>query len=199
MRRYVRAHRPSVVTLGREEDAKQRELIVDAIAILNRERPVRLVVVGQIRPDHLDRLVRRIDARGVGDVVDVTGFVTDREYHELIESATCAVQLNSHANGEGSAAVGDAFAAGLPVITNIASCLELPDGTVAHVPSPTDAAAVAREIARVLDDADHRQGLRAGALRYAQSWTVDDVVGRLLEIARDDVDRMAASRHRVSA
>ena len=190
---------PVVVTLGREEDAKQRELIVDAIAILNRERPVRLAVVGQIRPDHLDRLVRRIDARGVGDVVDVTGFVTDREYHEWIESATCAVQLNSHANGEGSAAVGDAFAAGLPVITNIESCLELPDGTVAHLPSPTDATAIAREIARVLDDADHRQGLRAGALRYAQSWTVDDVVGRLLEIARDDVDRMAASRHRVSA
>jgi glycosyltransferase involved in cell wall biosynthesis len=190
---------PVVVTLGDEEDAKQRELIVDAIAILNRERRVRLAVVGQIRPDHVDRLVRRIDARGVGDVVDVTGFVTDREYHELIESATCAVQLNSHANGESSAAVGDAFAAGLPVITNVESCLELPDGTVAHVPSPADADAVAREIARVLDDADHRQRLRAGALRYARSWTVDDVVGRLLDIARDDADRMTASRHRVSA
>src|SRR2546430_11528132 len=73
---------PVVVTLGREEDAKQRELIVDAIAILNRERQVRLAVVGQIRPDHLDRLLRRIDARGVGDVVDVTGFVTDREYQD---------------------------------------------------------------------------------------------------------------------
>jgi glycosyltransferase involved in cell wall biosynthesis len=188
-----------VLTLGREEDAKQRELIVDAIAILNRERPVRLAIVGQIRPDHLDRLLRRIDARGVGDVADVTSFVTDREYHEWIESATCAVQLSSHDNGAGSAAVGDAFAAGLPVITNIESCLELPDGTVGHVPSPTDAAAVAREIARVLDDADHRRGLCAGALRYAQSWTVDDVVGRLLEIARHDVDRMAGSRHRVSA
>jgi len=188
-----------VVTLGREEDAKQRELIVDAIGLLNDERPVRLAVVGQIRPDHLDRLHRRIDTQGVGDVVDVTGFGTDREYHEWIERATCAVQLNSHAGGEGSAAVGDAFAAGLPVITNIASCLELPDGTVAQVPSPADAAAVAREIARVLDDADHRRGLRAGALRYAQSWTVDDVAGRLLEIARNDVDRMTASRHRVSA
>ena len=55
------------------------------------------------------------------------------------------------------------------------------------------------DAARVLDDADHRQGLRAGALRYAQSWTVDDVVGRLLEIARDDVDRMIGSRDRVSA
>ena len=111
----------------------------------------------------------------------------------------CAVQLNSHGNGEGSAAVGDAFAAGLPVITNIASCLELPDGTVARVPAPADAGAVACEIARVLDDADHGQALRAGAFRYAQSWTVDDVVGRLLDIARDDADRMTASRHRVSA
>ena len=156
-------------------------------------------MVGQIRPDHLDRLLRRIDARGVGDVADVTGFVTDREYHEWIEGATCAVQLSSNSNGEGSAAVGDAFAAGVPVITNIASCLELPDGTVAHVQAQADAGAVAREIARILDDADHRQRLRAGALRYAESWTVDDVVGRLLDIARDDVDRMATSRHRVSA
>jgi hypothetical protein len=67
------------------------------------------------------------------------------------------------------------------------------------VPAPADAGEVAREIAHVLDDADHRQGLRAGALRYAQSWTVDDVVGRLLDIAHDEVDRMAASRRRVSA
>ena len=84
---------PVIVTLGREDDAKQREADRRRIAILNRERQVRLAVVGQIRPDHVDRLVRRIDARGVGDVVDVTGFVTDREYHEWIETATSAVQL----------------------------------------------------------------------------------------------------------
>jgi glycosyltransferase involved in cell wall biosynthesis len=174
---------PLVVTLGREEDVKQRETIVDAIAILNRTRPVRLAVVGEIRPDHRARLQRRIDMHRLGDLVDVTGFVDDREYRTWVDRAVCAVQLREHSKGEGSAAVGDALAAGMPVVTNIPSCLELPAGTVAPVGTGADADTIARELDEILDDPDRRAGLRDGALRYARSWSVDDVTTRLLEIA----------------
>jgi glycosyltransferase involved in cell wall biosynthesis len=189
---------PLVVTLGREEDVKQRETIVDAIAMLNRTRPVRLAVVGEIRPDHRARLRRRIDLHGLADLVDITGFVDDREYRRWVTGAICAVQLREHSKGEGSAAVGDALAAGMPVITNIASCLELPQGTVQPVGAAADAETIARQLTRVLDDRAHRSRLREGAMRYAQSWSVDDVTTRLLEIASDGLRPLAPAIGRMS-
>jgi glycosyltransferase involved in cell wall biosynthesis len=190
---------PLVVTLGREEDVKQRETIVDAIAILNRERPVRLAVVGEIRPDHRARLQRRIDMHQLGALVDVTGFVDDREYRNRVDSAACAVQLREHSKGEGSAAVGDALAAGIPVITNIPSCLELPAGTVEPVGAGAGADAIARELERILDEPDRRERLRDGALRYARSWSIDDVTSRLIEIAGEGLRPVAPPLERVSA
>ena len=192
---------PLVTTLGRQEDAKQSETIVDAIAHLNRVRPVRLAIVGEIRPDHRTRLLRRIEDRGLGGMVETTGFVGDREYADWISRSACAVQLREHSKGEGSAAVGDALAAGLPVITNIPSCLELPDGTVERLEVTADAVAVARAIERVLDDAPLRRRLRDDALQYARSWSVDDVADRLVEIARRDsgAPQMATVHERVSA
>jgi glycosyltransferase involved in cell wall biosynthesis len=111
------------------------------------------------------------------------------------------VQLREHSKGEGSAAVGDALAAGMPVITNIPSCLELPDGTVERLDATADAAAVARAIERLLDDPPLRRRLRDGALRYARSWSVDDVADRLVGIARRDsgAPQVATVHDRVSA
>lgn len=177
---------PLVVTLGRQEDAKQPEMLIDAIAILNRSRPVRLAIVGEIRPDHRTRLRHRIATHGLGHGVEVTGFVTDREYQTWINRSACAVQLREHSMGEGSAAVADALAAGLPVVTNIPSCLELPDGTLERVAAGVDAEQVAITIERLLDDPARRHELQDGALRYASSWSVDDVVARLIDIARAD-------------
>jgi glycosyltransferase involved in cell wall biosynthesis len=190
---------PLVVTLGREEDVKQRETIVDAIAILNRTRPVRLAVVGEIRPDHRARLHRRIDLHRLGGFVEVTGFVDDRRYRRWVDRAVCAVQLREHSKGEGSAAVADALAAGMPVITNIASCLEMPEETVQPVGAAADAPTIAREVERVLDDPAHRGRLRDGALRYAQSWSVDDVATRIVEIASEGPRSRDSLLGRVSA
>ncbi|HKA93984.1 MAG TPA: glycosyltransferase, partial [Acidimicrobiia bacterium] len=177
---------PLVVTLGRQEDVKQPAMLIDAIAILNRSRPVRLAIVGEIRPDHRTRLRHRIAGHGLENAVDVTGFVTDRAYQAWINRSTCAVQLREHSMGEGSAAVGDALAAGVPVVTNIPSCLELPDGTLERLAVGADAEQVAIAIARLLDDPARRRELHDGALRYASSWSVDDLASRLIDIARAD-------------
>jgi glycosyltransferase involved in cell wall biosynthesis len=197
--RWETSHR-LVITLGRQEDAKQPEMLIDAIAILNRARSVRLAIVGEIRPDHRTRLRHRIATQGLENAVEVTGFVTDREYRRWINRAACAVQLREQSMGEGSAAVGDALAAGVPVVTNIPSCLELPDGTLERLAAGADAEQVAIAVARLLDDADRRHELRDGALRYASSWSVDDVASRLIDVARADSSAPAAPvRERLSA
>jgi glycosyltransferase involved in cell wall biosynthesis len=190
---------PLVVTLGRQEDAKQPEVLIDALGILNRTQPVRLAIAGQIRPDLSSRLRRRIDTAGLNGMVEVMGFVSDREYRDLINRSTCAVQLRRNSTGEGSAAVGDALAAGVPVITNIPSSSEFPDGTLERVPDSAGSDAIAREIQQLIDDPQRRRRLSDGALRYAQSWSFDDVATRLLELVLEDIRHTAAAPQAVTA
>jgi glycosyltransferase involved in cell wall biosynthesis len=187
-RQPAEADPPLVVTLGRQEDTKQAATLVDALAILNRTQPVRLAIVGQIRPDHRERLRRRIDAHGLGGLVEITGHVPDSEYRAWVQRSTCAVQLRERSQGEGSAAVGDTIAAGVPVITNIPSSLELPDAAVERAPVGAGSDGLARRIQHLLDHPEHRRRLRERALQYARSWTLDHVADRLLAIVRDDVE-----------
>jgi glycosyltransferase involved in cell wall biosynthesis len=183
---------PVVVSLGRQEDAKPLEMLIDAIAIVKRVRPARLAIVGEIRPEQRARLQRRVEVLRLGGIVEVTGFVTDHEYRNWINRAVCAVQLRAYGTGEGSAAVAHAVGAGLPVISNIPSCLELPDGTLQRITDTATAESIAAEIQLLLDHADRRARLREGALRYARSWSVDDVAARLLEIAERNLSPESA-------
>ena len=193
----VERHPPIVVTLGRQENVKQPETIVDAIAVLKRAQPVRLAIIGQIRPDHHARLRHRIGSYGLDDLVQVTGFVTDDEYRTWLEKATCAVQLREHSTGEGSAAVGDAIAAGVPVITNIPSALEFPDGTVERVGVSARVEDIAALVRRLIDDPERRRALCDRGLAYARSWSHDHVASRIVEMIGDDV-ATATRRHRVA-
>lgn len=175
---------PRVVSLGRQDlDAKQPELVLEAIALVVRSRPARLAIVGEIRPEFRTRLACRAEELGIGDVVEITGHVDDAEYQRRLEEAWCAVQLRrSPDDGAGSAAVNDGLAVGLPVITNIGSCRELPPDTVALVgqePTPHD---VAVEILRVLDDDDHRRRLCDGAYAHARTHSFEHLTTRLLDI-----------------
>jgi glycosyltransferase involved in cell wall biosynthesis len=190
---------PLIVTLGRQEAAKQPEVLIDALGILNRTQPVRLAIVGQIRPDLSSRLRRRIDAAGLNCMVEITGFVSDQEYRDWVNRAACAVQLRRDSTGEGSAAVADALAAGVPVITNIPSSSEFPAGTLERVPDRAGSDAIARCIQQLIDDPQRRRRLTEGALKYAQSWSFDEVATRLLEIALDDIRRPAAAPQAVTA
>jgi hypothetical protein len=113
----------------------------------------------------------------------------------------CAVQLRAHSNGEGSGAVCDAIGAGLPVVTNIPSALELPNGTLERITAAATPEMIAAEIQLLLTDSDRSAQLRAGALRYARSWSVDDVAARLVEIAERTLSRdtAPAAQQRVPA
>jgi glycosyltransferase involved in cell wall biosynthesis len=182
-RRVPAADPPQVVSLGRQDvDAKQPETVLEAMAMVVRSRPARLAFVGETRPELRAQLARRAEQLGVGDVVEITGHVDDREYQQRLEAASCGVQLRrSTVGGEGSAAVNDAIAVGLPVITNLMSCRELPAGTVQLLSSDAPRE-LADEILRVLDDGDHHRQLREHALAYARTWSFERMTERLLEI-----------------
>src|SRR5262249_25414981 len=173
-----------VVTLGRQDlDAKQPQLLLEAMASVLRTRRAHLALVGEIRPELQAQLTREADELGIADAFEITGYVDDAEYRRRLDAASCAVQLRrTSGNGEGSAAVNDALAAGLPVITNLVSCRELPAGTVQLTRPQAAPGELADEILRVLDDEQHRLRLQESALAYSRSWTFDHVTATLLEI-----------------
>ena len=175
---------PHVVSLGRQDsEAKQPELVLEAMAIVLRSRRAQLALVGQIRPELRAQLLRRAEELGIGDAVEIAGYVDDDEYRRWLQRASCAVQLRrSSGAGEGSAAVNDSIAVGLPVITNLMSCREIPAGAVQLVPPEASPGDIARDILRVLDDDEHRRRLSEGAVAYSRTWTFDHMTARLIEI-----------------
>ncbi len=175
---------PWVVSVGRQDlGAKQPQIVLEAMVIVLRARQARLAVIGQIGSELRTQLTRRADDLGIGNAVEITGYVDDREYQRRLEEATCAVLLRrSFATGEGSAAVNDALAVGVPVITNILSCRELPAGTVALVPPGATPSDIAAEILRMLDDHEHRHRASDAARSYGAAWSFEDLTGRLLHI-----------------
>jgi hypothetical protein len=93
------------------------------------------------------------------------------------------VQLRTVDFGESTGTAHDAMAAGIPVITNIASCRDLPAGTVVNI--GLDAGELARRLEEVLFDPTTASALTRHAHEHAQSWTFTDVA-RQLRVAIDD-------------
>jgi len=88
--------RPVVVSCGWLSRVKQPELIIEAIALLPAPRRPLLVFVGPSGEMGLrEDLFRLADARGVSDLVAVTGRVSDADYANWLSMATGAVQLRA--------------------------------------------------------------------------------------------------------
>ena len=161
---------------------KAPELIVDAVARLPRR--THLVFAGSCTTDSRRRIDERAAALGIADAVHITGYLDDESYRHWLQHAWCAVQLRTVDFGESTGTVHDAMAAGVPVITNVVSCRELPNGTVVNIDLDVDE--LARRLGDVLFDEHTARELTRRAQAHAESWTFADVARRL-HMVIDDV------------
>jgi glycosyltransferase involved in cell wall biosynthesis len=122
---------PLVVALGMVSMAKRPDALVDAVA----QAGCRLAFVGPCPPILVQVVTERARTRGIEDRVHVVGEVDGPGWQEWLDRASLAVQLRGSSSGETSAAILEALACGVPVLTNMGSAAEYPDGTVAHVAS----------------------------------------------------------------
>jgi hypothetical protein len=76
----------------------------------------------------------------------------------------------------------DALACGIPVVTSVASCAELPAEAVTMVTQHAPAADIAAVIAGLLTDDDQRRRAAKAGLDYAASGGVDAVADALLRV-----------------
>ena len=110
----------------------------------------------------------RARARGVADRVEVTGAVDEAAWRGWLDRATLAVQLREPASGETSAAVLEALAAGVPVVTNLATAAEYGEGTVDLLAS-ADAAVVGARLRTLLDRPQDRAELSEAGMAFARA------------------------------
>jgi glycosyltransferase involved in cell wall biosynthesis len=168
---------PVVVAFGIVSMAKRPDLLVDAAARAGCD----LAFVGPC-PDFLVQVINdRARVRGNVERVEVTGAVDESEWKRWLARATLAVQLREGASGESSAAVLEALAAGVPVVTNLATAAEYPEGTVSHL-SSADPDVVAERLRDLLARPEARQALAEAGMSFAATHQFRDLAHTLMSL-----------------
>lgn len=121
------AREPLVVAWGRVQYEKGFQVLVRAIAELRHQVPgARCVIAG--RGSYLPELQTQVDVEGVGDIVDLAGFVADDELHDILSRAGCVI-IPSLYEPFGIVAL-EGMAAGAPtIVARTGGLAEIVDGT----------------------------------------------------------------------
>jgi len=170
----------SVISLGWVTTTKLPDLLIRAFAELPRGLEAELVFVGGCDAALKDQLTGLARQLGVAHAVQFVGYVDETHWFEQIRQATCAVQLRTKSNGESSGAVLDCVSLGLPVITNVGSCREMPDNSIVKVPLNCTVRELTEHLLELFTNEDLQLRIREGALEYAEAHTFEQAARRLL-------------------
>jgi phosphatidylinositol alpha-mannosyltransferase len=167
---------PTVFFLGRHDERKGLEVLLDALPELPRD--VRLWIAGD--GPETDRLRRRTS----GDPrVEWLGRISDAEKASRLRGATvyCAPSLGGESFG---VVLLEAMAAGVPI-----ACSDIPGyrkvargGADAALFAPGDASALARAVTSLLADPDRSAALVASGRERAQAFSMDALATRYLDL-----------------
>jgi glycosyltransferase involved in cell wall biosynthesis len=156
---------PVIISAGRLSKQKNYPLLIDAFARVRRQRPARLVVLGEGPRGARDLLLRQARSLGVADDVRLPGY----EANPMRYFARArAFVLSSLWEGASNVLL-EALACGCPVIatdcpTGVRELLE--DGKAGEIVPTGDAAALAEAIIRVLSIRGDEKLLRNNAGRF---------------------------------
>ena len=161
---------PNLLYVGNLLPHKNLLCILDALAILRRRQPCRLIIRGEGRPAYEGALRERVETLGLTNAVTFLGYVAETTLRDLYAHAACLV-LPSLGEGFGLPVL-EAMACGTPVIASNISSLPEVIGDAALNVDPRDTIGLADAMYRVLTDRDLREALRQQGFRRAAlfSW-----------------------------
>lgn len=160
---------PYVLAVGALQARKNLETLFDAFARLRAaELPHRLVVVGR-KLWKSEGIFQRLDTLGLAEAVELTGYVADDDLPALYAGAACFV-FPSLYEGFGLPPL-EAMACGTPVVASASSAMPEVVGDAGVLVPPTDAAAFAAAIRRIVDDPGWAAALRERGLARAAAYT----------------------------
>lgn len=163
---------PTLLYLGRLKRYKRVDLILRALAVL-RDRGIgaRLIIAG--RGDEQPSLERLRDELGLGDRVEMPGFVSEEVKRDLFRRAWIHV-LTSPKEGWGITNL-EAAACGTPTVASDSPGLResVVDGRTGFLVPHGDVVALVDRLAALIRDASLRSRLGDGARRFAERYTWD--------------------------
>lgn len=179
----AQAH-PYVLSVCTLDPRKNLRRLVGAFARVAANHPdLRLVLVGKSGPA-ADGIRHQAETLGISDRVTFAGYVADESLPALYARASVFCYPSLY-EGFGLPVV-EAMACGAPVVTSTVSSLPEVAGDAGCLVDPEDETAIARGIARVLDDAGYREDLirqgRARSERFTWDATCRGVVSFLADI-----------------
>jgi glycosyltransferase involved in cell wall biosynthesis len=143
--------------------------LLDALAMVRRRRPCRLVIRGEGRRAYVRALRDRVETLGLAEAVTFFGYVDTGFLRSLYRGAACFV-LPSLGEGFGLPVL-EAMACGTPVVAASGSSLHEVAGDAALLVDPYDAVGLAETMYRVLTDEDLQNRLRQRGLERAGSFS----------------------------
>ncbi len=167
---------------GRVQYEKGFQVLARAVATLRvREPGLECTIAG--RGSYLPELQSQIDIAGVGDIIELPGFVNDNELRACVHGAGCVV-IPSLYEPFGVVAL-EALAGGAPlVVANTGGLAELVAGTgAALLFEPGNADDLAMCIERILNDrALGDEMVAAGKSLLVASYSWDAIAARTLDV-----------------
>jgi glycosyltransferase involved in cell wall biosynthesis len=174
-----------VLAVGSIQPRKNLARLVRAYALLRRERGrsnlPQLVLVGK-RAWLYGETLRAIEEEGAGDSVILTGYVSEADLPALYTGALCFA-YPSYFEGFGLPPL-EAMSCGAPVLAGARTSLPEVVGDAGLLADPFDEGALARALARLIDDDALRAELRARGLRRARSFDWRDTARMTLQVYR---------------
>lgn len=172
------AEQPTLVFLGRLKRYKNIEALLD---LVERLPGTRLDLVGE--GDHRKGLEQEIERRGLGDRVEIHGFVSDDRKRELLGRAWVNV-MASTAEGWGLS-VTEAAACGTPsagiAVGGLTESIEHErTGLLA-----ADEKELVTHVRRLIEDAPLRQRLGQAALEHARGFSWERMAERTLDLLEE--------------
>ncbi len=173
---------PTLLFIGRLVEDKGIFELLEAVRIVRRTLPVRLVVAGMGPAEGEVR--RRLGLLGLTDCVELRGYVTGAALDSAYKQADAFV-LPSYREGF-PLVVMEAMDYGLPVVTTpIRGCADhlAPDVNALFAP-PRDAKALAAALLRLLQDQDLRERMGAANVVKVREFAPERVIPQYAEILR---------------
>ena len=180
-----------VLAVGSIQPRKNLARLVRAYALLRRERGrsnlPQLVLVGK-RAWLYGETLRAIEEEGADGSVILTGYVSEADLPALYTGALCFA-YPSYFEGFGLPPL-EAMSCGAPVLAGARTSLPEVVGDAGLLADPFDEGALARALARLIDDDALRAELRARGLRRARSFDWRDTARMTLQVYRRVEGRM---------
>ena len=173
--RWFNEEEPIVVAVGRLVNQKGFSFLLEAIELVNRKSPTRLIIIGdgELRA----KLEKQAEEIAIKDKVDFIGI----RKNPFAYMARCDLfVLSSLFEGFPNVLV-EAMALGLPVISTncpYGPCDIIEDGENGILVPVGDTQAISEAILRVLEDGQLKEKLRVAAKRRANDFSLGNMISR---------------------